>query len=256
MTCQMMKTSLKIFFWTLVPCYLIVTSCKRSQIDALTEEPIEKTQEPERTTIPIDSAEAMSKLTASGRFWCIEQVTRTAENNTKDISEDTLFFTKGQVWYIHANVYRFGGIIEELPQENVLYQHMRSPFEYSESLSGKRPYGAAELDVRFAFILVGGYNGKWNWDSRKQTFSINFPSEKPLAFWKNETGYLDPEILPKYKNLLEAKAAGKPERIRIMMEVNDTDEGKVIYAYTLRAAWVVDYLGGYYKTNSKYSVLY
>lgn len=259
---HIMNTFPKIIFWTLAFSSLVVTSCKKKQVDAVVEEPIEKAQEPEKLAVTIDSTDAMEKLTAKDRYWCIEEVTRTVGKNTKEISEDTLSFTREQVWYIHANAYRFskyptgGGKIEEFPQESVLIQHNSKPFEYSDGVSGKRPYGITELDVRFAWILIGSYNGRWNWDSSKQTFFIDFPIESPLVFWESKIGYLDPGSFPVYNNVAEAKAAGKPERIRIIMEVVNDKEGKVVYTYVLRAAWILEKVGGYYRTNSKYSVLY
>jgi len=206
---------------------------------------------------PVDSAQVIASLFARDRYWCLEQITRTVGNKIEDISEDTVFFNRGQIWYAHANAYQFlngpgSRTLFESPQENVIQK--LSTYDYSDGVSGNRPYGTVELVIREAFIYFGPFHGKWDWDKTKQTVSVQLPTA-PDSFWKGEKGYLDPEMFPKYNNLAEAQNAAKPERIRIILEEQTEGQNKVTYAYTLRAAWIIKREVGT-RITSKYTVLY
>lgn len=230
-------------------CALGLLSCKDHDTGIGTD--------PEGT--PVDSAQVLASLSAKGRYWCLEQITRRVGDQTKDVSQDTVFFDPGQIWYAHANAYQFidgpgGRTLFESPQANVLFTP--GTFDYSNGLSGNRPYSATELTIREAFIYFGPFHGKWAWDKTKQTVSVQVPTG-PNLFWKGEKGYLDREMFPKYKTLAEAQSAAKPERIRIILEEQQEGPNKVTYAYTLRAAWILERkTDGVPRELSKYSVLY
>ena len=208
---------------------------------------------------PVDSAQVLASLSAKGRYWCLEQITRTVGAQTQDVSQDTVFFDRGQIWYAHANAYQFvdgpgSRTLFESPQANVPFTP--NTFDYSNGLSGNRPYGTAELTIRDAFIYFGPFHGKWGWDAAKQTVLVQLPTG-PSLFWKGEEGYLDRAMFPKYKTLAEAQSAAKPERIRIILEEQQEGQNKVTYAYTLRAAWILERkTDGVPRELSKYSVLY
>ena len=207
----------------------------------------------------VDSAQVIASLSAGGRYWCLEQITRTVGDKTEDISEDTLFFDRGEIWYAHANAYQFNNetgkrILFESPQANVLFTP--GTFDYSNGLSGNRPYGTAELIIREAFIYFGPFHGTWAWDKIKQTVSVQLPTG-PYLFWKGEKGYLDRAMFPQYNTLAEAQSAAKPERIRIILQEQQEGQNKVTYAYTLRAAWILERkTDGVPRELLKYLVLY
>ncbi|GAB2790010.1 hypothetical protein GCM10027275_38600 [Rhabdobacter roseus] len=215
-------------------------------------------EDPDPEAPAVDSAQVIASLTAPGRYWCLEQITRTVGDVTEDISEDSVLFTRLQVWYAHANAYQFldwagNRTLFESPQESVIIKS--STYDYSDGVSGNRPYGTAELIIREAFIYVGPFHGKWDWDKTKQTVSVQLPTG-PILFWKADKGYLDRDMLPKYKSLEEAQDASKPERIRIILEEQNEGSNKVTYAYTLRAAWIIQREEGTPRELSKYIVLY
>jgi hypothetical protein len=208
------------------------------------------------TAEPIDKEKVFASLTAPQRYWCIEGITRQVGNQILEISEDTAYLSPIQIYLAHANAYRFlgdseGRVIFESPQANVGV----GTFDYSKSLWGKRPYGVHELHIRDFFIYAGPWHGKWDWNEEQKKFPVQFPSE-PFLFWRPGVGYLDPTLYPHYNNLAEAQAAGQPERIRIIMEEDDANLGKVTYAYTLRAAWVIERLQSGPRELSLYKVLY
>jgi hypothetical protein len=208
---------------------------------------------------PVDSAQVITSLSAQGRYWCLEQITRTVGDQTADVSEDTVFFNRGQIWYAHANAYRFidgpgSQTLFESPQPEVISKS--NTLDYSDGLSGNRPYGTAELTIRDFFIYFGPFHGQWAWNKARQTVTVQLPMG-PYLFWKSENGYLDPKMFPKYKTLAEAQTAAKPERIRIILEEQNEGQNKVTYAYTLRAAWILERkTEGVPRELSKYSVLY
>lgn len=208
------------------------------------------------TTEPVDKEKVIASLTAPQRYWCIEEITRQVGNQVIEISEDPAYLSQIQIYLAHANAYQFqdglgGKIVFESTQENALL----GTYDYSKSLWGKRPYGIHELHIREVFIYAGPWHGQWDWNEEQKKFSVQFPPE-PFLFWRAGVGYLDRALYPKYNNLAEAQAAGKPERIRILVEENDEKLGKVTYAYTLRAAWIIEIVGTTPQGTVKYKVLY
>ncbi len=202
---------------------------------------------------PVDSVKVIASLTAPGRYWVLEKITRTVGGRTEDVSEYTMYFDSTQIFYSHFNAYQFlGGASRtffEFPQELSKYDY---PYDFSGGLSGNRPYGIADLAIRLAFIAVGPFHGTWAWDNSKQTFSVTHP----YLFWKSTKGYLDPDMFPKYNNLTEAQNAGLPERIRIVLgEIAEAD-GNATYAYTLRAAWIIRSEPSTVRYIAKYIVVY
>lgn len=221
-------------------------SCKKKEIVEIEEK-----------VPPVDKEKLIASLIAPGRYWCIEGITRQVGNKIVEISEDTATFDKIMIFRIHANAYQFlnwpgDRTIFESPQESVITRF--EGYDYSKGLSGKMPYGESELFVRRAYIYVGSFHGKWDWNENKHNVSVQFPNQY-ATYWRDGVGYLDPAMFPKYNNISEAKAAGKPERISFIVEENDKDSGRVKFAYTLRAAWIIDTLGSP-RYTSKYKVLY
>lgn len=207
------------------------------------------------TPNPVDKDKIIALLNVPQRYWCIEEITRQVGDQSIEISEDITYLSPGQIYHAHTNAYQFldgseGKIVYEIPQAD----DGINTLDYSKSLSGKRPYGVTELQIRVFFIPYVPWHGTWGWDEGQKKISVQFPSE-PFLFWRPGVGYLDPALYPKYKNLSEAQAAGKPERIRILMEETDGNQRKVTYAYTLRAAWVIEKLESPRETP-KYKVLY
>ncbi|MPR34772.1 hypothetical protein [Salmonirosea aquatica] len=251
-----MKNIRQIVAYCLVCIILGAVSCKKKEITV--KEPVDQEQDPDSVGTRIDSTQVFAALTSRERYWCLEKITRTVGEKTEDISEDTSFFTRPQIWYAHANAYQFfngadGRLLFESPQEKVIQE--LSNYTYSAGVSGNRPYGTAELIIREAFIYFGPFHGKWNWDAAKQTVSVQLPTESDL-FWKADKGYLDRDMFPRYKNLAEAQSAAKPERIRIVLEEKEEAQGQVTYAYTLRAAWIIRREAGTPRELSKYIVIY
>ncbi|GAB2790018.1 hypothetical protein GCM10027275_38610 [Rhabdobacter roseus] len=245
----------------LIACCLVgtvlgIVACKKKEVTV--QEPVDQVEDPGSVGTLVDSTQVIALLTAKGRYWCLEKITRTVGDKTEDVSEDTTLFTRIQVWYAHANAYQFldgsgGRTLFESPQESVIIKS--STYNYSDGVSGNRPYGTAELLIREGFIYFGPFHGKWNWDAEKQTVSVQLPTE-PDLLWKAAKGYLDRDMLPKYKSLAEAQDAAKPERIRIVMEEKEEAQGKVTYAYTLRAAWIIRREASPRRELSKYIVFY
>ena len=207
------------------------------------------------TPNPVDKDKIIALLNVPQRYWCIEEITRQVGDQIIEISEDTTYLSPVQIYLAHTNAYQFldgsgGRIVFESPQAD----DGINTYDYSKSLWGKRSYGVNELHIRDFFIPFGPWHGTWDWNEGQKKFLVQFPSD-PFLFWRPGVGYLDPALYPKYKNLSEAQAAGKPERIRILMEETDANQSKVTYAYTLRAAWVIERLESP-RGVSKYKVLY
>ena len=179
-------------------------------------------------------AKVIEALTATDRYWRFEDMTKEVGGKTIHLLTETT----PPPFYISLYFRSLG------------YQFDASSFNViaTEGPSGELPYGIDTLSVTFIGIQN---NIKWTWDDAKQTVVLTGFTEgfRPL------TGYLNTSMFPVYKNLGEAMAAGKPERIQIVMEENDPVLGLITYRYSLRAAWVTKSIAG--NTLQKYfKVLY
>ena len=239
---------------------LSLTNCKKIDTD-----PKPSIEEKEVVTerTPLDSAKIVEALTATGRYWVLESIVLKTLNQEIEISEDTNYFNRTEIWQLHAMAYSFvagygkyasSTYTEAYSQYNPsLYFPAR---DYTNGLYGKRPYGAGELIIFTAFPGPR-YYFTWKWDESVNNIRL-YQNKGFIGPGFSEVAYLDRNLLPVHKNLTEAKESGKSERIRFVVEKYDEKLGNVNCYYTLRAAWIIKSKGdtGYGRYTPMYDVLY
>ena len=165
----------------------------------------------------VDKAKVIEALTAFDRYWRFEAMTKEVGGKTINLLTENTPPPFEISLYYHNLGYQFNNSsLKTLP--------MSGP-------TGDRPYRLDTLEVLFT---NNRENIKWSWDDSKQTIKLTGFDEgfRPL------TGYLNSSMFPIYKNLAEAVAGGKPERIQIIMQETDPVLGLITYRYSLRAAWI------------------
>ncbi|MPR34771.1 hypothetical protein [Salmonirosea aquatica] len=251
----MYKNTYKIIF--LLSVFLISVSlifCKKKEIN--TKDLIDKTETSEIVQTPIDSSRIMEALTAPGRYWILESIAIKKADSEKEISEDTAYFDRTEIWRIHAYAYQFGNSNQSSPTRFIAAYTQVKPadaFEggdYSKGLYGKRPYGVAELALYVAFPQV---NKSHTWQWNESDVSLQLDPSVFLSDRFSKKAFLDTGKLPLYKSASEARNAGKPEIIRFISEIDDKKIGTTTLYYYLRSAWIIESKGD---LNNRYAPNY
>jgi len=187
--------------------------------------------EPEKT---VDYKLVDSLLSARGRYWVIEKITKVtgdekleyiSDNNFKNDSLLGIFWHGAIIASVNFKFYDGGNITQKI---------------------GGGPFGPLPFTTTGKFNVYhlserkGGYS--WAKDYSKVNVVIPSPLQSILQHISkvdpgNFVGYLDPSSYPVYGNVEEIKAAGKSERIKIIMDPKNTD-CKASYIFTLRAVWL------------------
>ncbi len=174
-----------------------------------------------------------SLLSAPGRYWVIEKITRMkGKEELEYISEnksrnDSLL-----------GVYWHGAIIA-----SVNFQFSDGKIRQSDGggVWGPLPYTSS--GKFYVYNMTYRY-GSWNWnnDHSKAIVAVPETLQSILGYISNVDpasfeGHLDPSSYPVYGNVEAIKMAGKSERIKINMEPKDKGRPES-YVFTLRAVWL------------------
>lgn len=209
---------------------------------------------------PVDSSKLVEALTVWGRYWILEKITIKTKDQERDVSEDTSFFSKKELFELYNGAFHFSPYAT-YPTIKKYYQYEPSMSAgwsyYANGLYGNRPYGISELYVYISFPDPKAV-GFWKWARKEEKLSIS-----PLTRYRfldipdsSSSVYIDPLSLPRYTTLQQAMAGGKPEKIKIIAETFNKELGEHKYIYTLRAAWVVERKYKQDRWHAQYIVLY
>ena len=196
-----------------------VISCKKES----------STLEPEKT---VDYKLVDSLLTTRGRYWVIEKITKISGKEKLEYISDNGARSDSIAGSILA-WRNYSGCKFSIFNRKIIQ-------EDGGGVWGPLPYTTTgRLHVYHLSTREGG----WSWASDHSKVKVKLPEILESIFRhiskvdsKSTEGYLDPTSYPVYGNVEEIKAAGKSERIRIVVDVEDRD--KVSYVFTLRAVWV------------------
>jgi len=185
----------------------------------------------------LTKAEFLGRMTVQERYWRIEEISRQEEDQiaTLNVREKTTLLSNHYLNEVIPLVaVQFGrgyygkGIVTE--------SQMTGAY-------GKVPFGEFQCVL---MLRSTKESGEWNWDSERKMMKLPLPeSIQSLAAamsgtdWRPDSGYVASEPAPLFRGVEEARRAASPERIKILVE-EQTVQGKIIYAFIMRAAWVTD----------------
>ena len=176
-----------------------------------------KTKDHEILDPVVNKAEVIASLTASGRYWRFEQITRKVGNETFDLTKDP---TVVPALTLSINLQFLAS--------------MEIDVGLGEGIVGDAPYG----DQHILKVFPSGQLSKqaWQWDNEKNTVTFEMVGTPYFA----EKAYMDLTMLPKHINSREAIASGEPERLKFETHQIDPQLGAETYTYILRSAWVLE----------------
>lgn len=168
---------------------------------------------------PQFQADLIAKLVVADRYWRVEEVIVVKGSDSTLLqapphSPDSLGWKKIRS-YQFADDHKF---------ENVDQRGIFGNLKYSDQHS-----------LETGSIYRTNPPGGWWWDEEKGTIAV-----EGMIPVEDASGYLDKKWLPAAKNLTEAMALGKPERIRIVFPSAEVDGQTATYVYCLRAAWFIE----------------
>lgn len=185
----------------------------------------------------LSKAEFLGRMVVPERYWRIEEISRQDEDQISTVNvreKPTLlssYFLNDVVPYVAVQFGRgyFG-------KGTVTESNMTAAY-------GKVPFG----EFRFELLTKATKeSGEWTWDSDRKMMKFPLPeSIQSIAAalsgtdWRPDSGYIASEPAPLFRGVEEARRAASSERIRIVME-EQTEAGKITYAFTMRAAWITD----------------
>lgn len=187
-----------------------------------------------------------SLLTATKRYWKIELVTRISGDDKLEyitLGEDgkakfspLVFTTNGGDNGITHTAFYFTTLD---PSRDSLIRPIVARV-------GSGPYGPVPYtsDGGFWYDYISTWLGGWYWTSDHSKLMVNLPGPFPSVL-KEVSGdepsnfeiYLDPSSYPVYGNVEAIRAAGKSERIRVIMKPKNKDRSEY-YVFTFRAIWL------------------
>lgn len=182
---------------------LIIYSCKMKDHEVLNP--------------AVDKAEIIASLTAPGRYWRFEQITRKVGNETFDLTDDPILVP---TLTLSIN-------LQFLTSQEI-------DVGLGEGIVGDVAYG----DQHILKVFPSGQLTRqaWRWDDEKNTVTFEMGGTSYFP----EKAYMDLTMLPKHLNPAEAIASGEPERSKFEIHQIDPQLGAVTYTYILRAAWVLE----------------
>ena len=185
----------------------------------------------------LTKAEFLGRMIVQERYWRIEEISRQEEDQiaTLNVREKTTLLSSHYLNEVIPFVaVQFGrgyfgkGIVTE--------SQMTGAY-------GKVPFGEFQCML---MLKSTKQSGEWSWDGERKMMKLPLPeSIQSLAAamsgtdWQPDSGYVASEPAPLFRGVEEARRAASPERIRILVE-EQTVQGKVTYAFTMRAAWLTD----------------
>lgn len=185
----------------------------------------------------LTKAEFLGRMIVQERYWRIEEISRQEEDQiaTVNVREaSTLLNSHYLNDVIPFVAVQFGrgyygkGVVSE--------SRMTGAY-------GKVPFGEFKCEL---LLKTTKESGEWTWDGDRKMMKLPLPeSIRTLASalsgsdWRPDTGYVASEPVPLFRGVEEARRAASPERIRIVAEEH-TAEGKITYAFIMRAAWMTD----------------
>ena len=189
------------------------------------------------STPGLTKAEFLGRLIVQERYWRIEEISRQEEDQiaTLNVREKTNMLSN---YYLNEVIplvaVQFGrgyygkGIVTE--------SQMTGAY-------GKVPFGEFQCTL---MLKSTKESGEWRWDNERKMMKLPLPeSIRSLAEalsgtdWRPDSGYVANEPAPLFRGVEEARRAASPERIRILVE-EQTMQGKITYAFIMRAAWMTD----------------
>ena len=185
----------------------------------------------------LTKAEFLGRMIVQERYWRIEEISRQEEDQIATVNvreQPTLLnnhFLNEVVPFVAVQFGRgyFG-------KGTVTESKMTGAY-------GKVPFGEFQCMV---MLKSAKESGEWTWDSDRKVMKLPLPeSIRSLASalsgtdWRPDSGYVASEPAPLFRGVEEARRAASPERIRIVAE-EKTKDGKITYAFIMRAAWMTD----------------
>lgn len=185
----------------------------------------------------LTKAEFLGRMIVQERYWRIEEISRQEEDQIATVNvreRSTLLNNHYLNEVIPLVAIQFGrgyfgkGMVTE--------SQMTGAY-------GKVPFGEFQCTL---MLKSTKESGEWMWDNDRKMMKLPLPeSIQSLAAalsgtdWRPDTGYVASEPAPLYRGVEEARRAASPERIRIVAE-EKTADGKITYAFIMRAAWMTD----------------
>ena len=185
----------------------------------------------------LTKAEFLGRMIVQERYWRIEEISRQEEDQiaTVNVREKSPLlnshYLNDVIPFVAVQFGRgyFGkGIVSESKMTGAY---------------GKVPFGEFQCEL---LLKTTKESGEWTWDSDRKMMKLPLPeSIRTLAGalsgtdWRPDTGYVASDPAPLFRGVEEARRAASPERIRIVAE-EQTAEGKITYAFIMRAAWMTD----------------
>ncbi len=210
-----MKSLLSFILTVLV---VSIISCKDHDIS--TPEPI------------VDYKVVDSLLSAPKRYWVIEKITRIDGKEKLEYISDNNFKNDSLL-----GVYWHGAIIASV---NFRFYDGKILQQDGGGVYGPLPYTNTG---RFYVYHLSQRYGSWNWNDDYSKAIVTVPEILRSILQHisktdptNFEGSFDPSSYPIYGNVEAVKAAGKSERIKIMMNAKDKSITES-YVFTLRAVW-------------------
>lgn len=185
----------------------------------------------------LTKAEFLGRMIVQERYWRIEEISRQEEDQIATVNvreQSTLLNSHYLNDVIPFVAVQFGrgyygkGVVSESKMTGAY---------------GKVPFGEFQCEL---LLKTTKESGEWTWDNDRKMMKLPLPeSIRTLAAamsgtdWRPDTGYVASEPAPLFRGVEEARRAASPERIRIVAE-EQTAEGKITYAFIMRAAWMTD----------------
>lgn len=203
----------------------------------------------DRASVPketVDYKLVDSLLITPKRYWKIELVTRisggdkleyiTRDEDGKIRANNLVTSTNGYDNGIFLTVFDFS--MANKSNDSLIRQII--------ARVGTGPYGPVPYtsDKVFSCYSYSEWLGGWYWTSDHSKLMVNLPGPFPSVL-KDLSGdepsnfeiYLDPSSYPVYGNVEAIQAAGKSERIRVIMKPKNKDRSEY-YVFTFRAIWL------------------
>ncbi|MPR35535.1 hypothetical protein [Salmonirosea aquatica] len=194
-----------------------------------------------------------SLLSAKGRYWVVEQITKIeSKEKLEYISADGAKTSSllGVLWS--------GGYIT-----NVAFQFGKNTILQKEGggVFGQVPY--TDTGTFHIYNMKNYPGGSWDWSGDYTKINVNQLPEMLRSVLSHISkvdpadfeGYLDPASYPVYGNVEEIRTAGKSERIKIVMD-NKDDIKPESFIFTLRAVWLDSYGSGGSRVSVYDKVIY
>ena len=185
----------------------------------------------------LTKAEFLGRMVVQERYWRIEEISRQDEDQIATVN-----VREKSTW---LNSYYLNEVIPFVAVQFGRGYFGKGTVTESQMMGayGNVPFGEFKCTV---MLKSTQESGEWTWDNDRKAMKLPLPkSLQSLAGalsgtdWRPDSGYVATEPAPLFRGVEEARRAASSERIRIVAEEQTTD-GKITYAFIMRAAWMTD----------------